>query len=448
MTGFGSRTPERPLGARAAGAILAWALALPLAAEEIVLPAPASATGARAASITVEASPRPDGAFDARVSMALVGGPAGERVALSLPPLPVSSAEVAGATVPPPAGGRLEFDIQAQEALAIAVIFRVEPDLLDWLPAAEAAWLGRTRGPLLQPAQRLVIRHPEGSAFADSPVSARIMTGRELPVSALLQAPPGRLEQGMAAWEGRVVRPPERLALAWPLLPDALVPRDRPEAEALAEDLLQRDVPGIEFDRVRELVASSGEPGARAAADVLASLASERNRQREMAERERRRRAEEDARQAALREAAAREAQAQADREAAARAATSPRPAATPAYRESLERAAEENVERERREQLARAMLPMVSGIPWIRSADAARRFLGELESSGGDARTRVEEAIALMRARWGEPFRYERRWRERFENEPWYAPRREDALLPPTEGEVAALEILSAALR
>ncbi len=110
--------------------------------------------------------------------------------------------------------------------------------------------------------------------------------------------------------------------------------------------------------------------------------------------------------------------------------------------------AADELARRADRERAERAWMA-ASGprTPWIRSAAQARVFLARESAAGTLSRDRVTEVIALMRARRGEPFDYEPRWRERFGAEPWYAPRSADALLPPTSGEIEALQVLAAAL-
>jgi hypothetical protein len=84
-------------------------------------------------------------------------------------------------------------------------------------------------------------------------------------------------------------------------------------------------------------------------------------------------------------------------------------------------------------------------GIAWIRSGPEARVFLA-IEREAEDSIDRINAAIAVIRARHGDPFSGEPAWRAHFAAMPWYTARQGPS--PLTSGEKEAVSVLEQAIR
>jgi hypothetical protein len=83
-----------------------------------------------------------------------------------------------------------------------------------------------------------------------------------------------------------------------------------------------------------------------------------------------------------------------------------------------------------------------VDPAPWIRSAAQARMFLASERERGTLSHARIDEAIATIRARHGDPLLAEadRRWREHFSRMSWYVPLTEPQAFSAGEQEAVTL--------
>jgi len=266
------------LAARMLLAPLSLALAGQVAAAEWILPAPTGGPALEARSLTATATVEPDGHLDVVLSLALVVPPGSTGPAhVDVGSLEQARASLAGQPLSVTGDG-VELDLEAGEAVIVEMRGRLSPDRLDWLSEGEAGWFGRSRGPVLQPMSRLVMRHRVDSAFAAAPVSLRLDVG-DAPMTAILATPGVRLAHGSARWEGVTLAPPSKISVAWPLLGGtSFLPRTSEEA---AEAIVDWQARHVEADDVRQLStvvldaasAASDPQATRAAATTLSEHA-------------------------------------------------------------------------------------------------------------------------------------------------------------------------------
>jgi hypothetical protein len=258
---------------------LSLALAGHAIAADWILPAPVGAPVLEARSLGASATLAADGHLDVVLSMALVSPQdSAGTPRLDVGSLEGASASLAGQPLPMADGHLVSLDLEAGEAVVVELRGRLSPDRLDWLSEGEAGWFGRSRGPVLQPMSRLIVRHRDDSAFATTAVSLQLDLG-DIPLTGILTTPGAHLAHGSARWESVTLSPPSRISVAWPVLGSgSFLPRTSAEA---AEAIVDWQARVVEAEDVRQLATAvldtaasmDDEPAARAAAASLSEHA-------------------------------------------------------------------------------------------------------------------------------------------------------------------------------
>ena len=220
-----------------------------------------------------------DEAWQTRVTLTLVN-PTTKRIDVPILAPGLTSATVAGeALAEDPAGsGVVKARLEAGEAQVVEISGTVEPAILALLPAEQAGWYGRSRGPVLQPVQSLVVAAPDSSPWAGAVLALRLELPGGLPASAVFAPAGSRYEDGTLSWDSTSGETPPALTFSLPLLdPATFVPRDVAEAEGFVSEWRARRLSPSELERERVAIhdASAARVVARFAVEAASATPAE-----------------------------------------------------------------------------------------------------------------------------------------------------------------------------